>query len=129
MATFNPTWPAIGTSVRAAAAIANGANLTDALNLATLGPYYGIDAFILFDIGSGSPSGDLVIEVFHSVDGGSTVATVASVTRRLNFTAVAAKSLVIQAIRGAHVTLKYTNSTGVTGNVTVKYCASKQVST
>jgi hypothetical protein len=128
MATFNPSWT-VGTSVRAAASIANGANLTDALNLSTLGPYYGIDAYVAFDIASGSPSGDLVIEVFHSVDGGSTVATVASVTRRINFTAVANKGLVIQGIRGAHVTLKYTNNTGVTGAVTVKYCASKQTST
>jgi len=128
MPTFNPTWPALGVSVRAAASIANGANLSDALDLEDLGPYYTLDLFVLFDIASGSPSGDLLIEIFHSVDAGSTVATVASVTRRLNFTGVAAKSLVIQGIRGPHITAKYTNGTGVTGAVTVKYAASKQVS-
>ena len=71
MAVFTPTWTT-GTSLRSAASIANGANLSDTINLATLN-YYMVDVTIGFNISSGTPSGDLVIEVFQSADGGTTV--------------------------------------------------------
>jgi hypothetical protein len=127
MAVFTPTWTT-GVSLRAAAAIANGANLTDTINLAT-SLYYMVDVTVGFDISSGTPSGDLVIEVFQSADGGTTVDTIARVTRRINFTATANKITTIRALGGAFVSLKYTNNTGVTGNVTVKYAGLKQTST
>lgn len=127
MAVFTPTWTT-GVSLRAAAAIANGASLTDTINLAT-SLYYQIDITVGFDIASGSPSGDLVIEVFQSVDGGSLVDTIARLTRRINFTGTANKITTIRALGGPYVSIKYTNNTGVTGNVTVKYAGLKQTST
>lgn len=127
MAVFEPTWTT-GVSLRSAAAIANGSSLSDTINLAT-SEYYLVDVTVGFDISSGTPSGDLVIEVFQSVDGGTTVDTIARVTRRINFTATANKITTLRALSGPHVTVKYSNNTGVSGNVTVKYAGLKQTST
>lgn len=127
MATYTPTWTT-GVSLRTSTAIADGANLTDTINLATSN-YYEVDVQVEFDISSGTPNGDLVIEIFQSVDGGSNVDTEARLTRRLTFTATGNKKTTLRAIGGPHVTTKYTNNTGVSGNVVVRYAGLKQSST
>lgn len=127
MALYETTWTT-GTSIRSAESLGNGSNVSDPHDLKTL-KFYEIALQVTFDIASGSPNGDLLIELFGSADDGVSVDTEPFLTRRLNFTATGNKKRTIRGIGGPHVTSKCTNNTGVTGTITIKRAGVKQSST
>lgn len=126
MATFTPEWTT-GAPLHASSTVTNGSTATDALDLDTLA-YYEIDVQCEVNIASGSPAGDVLIEVFGSVDGGSNVDTVPLTQRRLTFVATGNQKISIPGLRGPYVSVKLTNSTGVSLTYIGRYAGLKQAS-
>lgn len=126
MAEFTPAWTT-GGPLHTSGTVAIAGTATDALNLATLA-YYEVDAQVEINIASGSPNGDILIEVFGSVDGGSNVDTIPLTQRRLTFVATGNQKISIPGLRGPHVTVKITNGTGVAVTYIGRYAGLKQAS-
>lgn len=126
MATFTPEWTT-GASLHASSTVTNGSTATDALDLDTLA-YYEVDVQVEINIASGTPNGDVLIEALGSVDGGSNVDTVPLTQRRLTFTTTGNQKITIPGLRGPHVSVKITNSTGVSVTYIGRYAGLKQAS-
>jgi hypothetical protein len=123
--TYTPSWT--NATLHSSSTVTNGSSAQDDLNLATLG-YYAIDAQVDIDIASGSPSGDVVIEVFKSCDGGTNVNSEASQRCTLSFTATGNKKRGLT-ITGPWCRVKVTNNTGVSVTYVGRYSGLKQTST
>lgn len=126
MATFTPSWT-VGQPLHTSGSVASAGTASDAVNLATLG-YYEIDAQVEINIASGSPSGDVLIEALGSVDGGTNVDTVPLTQRRLTFVATGNQKVSIPGLRGPHITIRITNSTGVSLTYVGRYAGLQQAS-
>lgn len=126
MAEFTPSWT-VGATLHTSGTVAIAGTASDAVNLATAG-YYEIDAQVEINIASGSPNGDILIEAFGSVDGGSNVDTVPLTQRRLTFTTTGNQKISLPGLRGPHVTVKITNGTGVAVTYVGRYAGLKQAS-
>lgn len=126
MATYKPSF-VTGTTLLSSTALADGNSRTDNLNLATNEDYESNVQF-QFDIGSGTPSGDMTVEMFYSVDAGSGIDTEPAYTMVVNFTATGNKKKTIAGVKGTFVQFKTSNDTGESCNVTIKYDRMKQVS-
>lgn len=125
MATFTPSWT-IGTTLHASTTVTNGSTAQDDVNLSTLG-YYRINGTIDIDIASGSPAGNVTVELFGSADGGTNIETVARQTFAIPFSATGNKKAGF-VFDGNWVRVKITNSTGVTVTYVSKYSGLKQAS-
>jgi hypothetical protein len=123
--TYNPDWT--NATLHASEAIANGGTEQDDLDLDTLG-YYAIRAQIDIDIASGSPAGDVVIEVFTSCNGGTSVDTEPAQRATLSFTATGNKKRTLLIANTPWARVKVTNNTGVSVTYVGRYSGLKQVS-
>ena len=126
MPTFTASWTT-GQELHGSSTVTNGSSATDDVNLASAG-YYEIDIQIDLDIAAGSPNGNVTIEVFSSVDGGSNDSTVPLTTRTVAFTTTGTKKVPIVGIRGSYVAVKVTNGTGVDLTYVGRYAGLKQAS-
>ncbi|MFH0901386.1 MAG: hypothetical protein V2A73_12230 [Pseudomonadota bacterium] len=124
-ATFTPSWT-VTQELHASSSVANAGTATDSLNLATLG-YYEVDAQIQITPAT-TPSGDVLIEAFGSVDAGTSADTVPLTQRRLTFTTTAVQRISIPGLRGPYVSIRITNSTGVSVTYVGRYAGLQQVS-
>jgi hypothetical protein len=126
VATQNPSWT-VGQVLHTSGTIANAASVQDDFNISTLA-YYAIDCQVDIDIASGSPAGNVTIEVFHSVDGGTNVDTTAAQTKVLTFTGTGNQktSFLVEGHPWARV--KVGNATTVTCTYVGRYAGVKQVS-
>lgn len=125
MATFSVDWTT-GTTLHSSSSVSNGGTAQDDLNLDTLG-YYRVHATLDFDIASGSPAGDVVIELFGSSDAGTAVDTIAFQKLTVPFAATGNKKISVVFDR-PWVRTKITNNTGVSVTYVAKYAGLKQVS-
>lgn len=124
MATFTPSWT--NATLHASEVVATGASEQDDVNLASSG-YYAIEVQIDIDIASGSPNGDVVIEVFKSCDGGTSVNTEPSQKCTMTFTTTGNKKRSLT-ITGPWARIKMTNNTGVNATYIGRYSGLKQAS-
>ncbi len=127
MATFTPSWTT-GSTLHASSSVSNGASTTDDLNLVSAGPYYGALIQVDIDIASGSPAGDVTIEVFGSADGGSNDDTLPMKTLRIAFTGTGNKKVSFTVYGVPFVSVKITNNTGVSCTYVGRYAGLKQAS-
>lgn len=126
MATFTASWTT-GVALHGSSTLANGGTDTDSVNLTTAG-YYGIVIQEDINIASGSPNGDILIEILSSSDGGSNTDTEAATVRRINFIATGNKKITIPVLGYPYVTSKVTNNTGVSVTHVSRYAGLKQAS-
>lgn len=126
MATFKASW-SVSNSLRSSAALNNGASLEDSVNLDTLEAYEcGIEDEVT--IGSGDPSGDVVVEYFFSSRSTSNFDTKPAATQRLTFTGTGTQQCSMQGLRAPFVKRKITNNTGENGTLTSNYSYLQQIS-
>jgi hypothetical protein len=108
--------------------ITTGNSVTDDLNLVSAGPYYGALIQCDLDISSGSPNGDVVIEVFGSPDGGTSDDTIALKTIRVPFTATGNKKASFTIYGIPFCSVKVANSTAASCTYIGRYAGLKQSS-
>jgi len=113
-------------SLHASSSIANGANEVNDLDLAGSG-YYGAIVQVDIDIPSGSPAGDVTVEVFRSADGGTSVDTIPAQKVALPFTTTGNKKQSI-VVDGPWNRVKVSNGTGATLTYVGRWAGLKQVS-
>jgi hypothetical protein len=124
-ATFTPAWTT-GVAFHASASLANAGVVHDDIDLAAQG-YYAAEVTVSFAITSGSPSGDLVIDVFGSANAGTTVDTESISHITIPFTAQATKIKRVP-LAGPWRRVQFTNSTGVSGTLVATLAGLKQAS-
>lgn len=124
MATFTTSWT--NATLHSSSSVSNGANVTDDVNIASSG-YYRIVAQIDLDIASGSPAGDVTIEVFGSSDSGTAVDTIPSQKVTVPFSGTGNKKVSL-VIDGPWCRVKVSNGTGVSVTYVGKYSGLKQAS-
>jgi hypothetical protein len=125
MATFTGEWT--NGTLHSSSSITNGGTATDNVDLDALG-YFGIRGQIDFDIASGSPAGDVVVQVFGSCDNGTNKYTEADQTFRIPFSATGNKKQGFTVFFSPYASVKLTNNTGVTGTYVGRYSGFKQAS-
>jgi hypothetical protein len=125
MASFTPSWT--NATLHTSGTVTNGSTAQDDLNLSTLG-YYAVRCQIDIDIASGSPAGDVAIEVFTSSDGGSNVDTEPSQRLTLSFAATGNKKRSVLVSNTPWARVKITNSTGVSVTYVGRYSGLQQAS-
>ena len=126
MATFSASWQT-AVEFHAAAAISNGANAQDAIDLQGDGAY-AMEIQAILTISSGSPNGDVLLEVFGSGDGGTSIDTEPLLQEVVNFTATGTKIKSLSVEGRSWVRVRVTNNTGVSVTYTGKRRALKQIS-
>lgn len=107
--------------------LANGNTANASLDLKTPG-YYAAAVQVEFDIPSGTPNGDVVINVYGSVDGGSNVSTEPMQRRVMSFSAIGNKKVDLLVGRVPWARVAVTNNTGVSGTLVSRYSGFKQLS-
>ena len=109
-------------------AVNNGASDTGDLDLATNG-YYEANFNVTFHIASGTPSGDVTISVYQSVNSTGKLETEPSFVTTIPFSATGDKRIFIGGIRCGYVRIKCENDTGENGTWDLDAEGLKQVST
>src|SRR3990172_6793508 len=107
--------------------LASGNTANASLDLKTPG-YYAAAVQVAFDIASGTPSGDVVINVYGSVDGGRNVDTERMQRIAIPFSAIGNKKRSILVGRVPWARVAVTNSTGASGTLVSSYSGLKQLS-
>lgn len=126
MATFTGDWTE-GVTLHSSSTLANAASHTDDIDIDTAG-YLEVEAQVSIAIASGSPAGNVVIDVLASPDSGSTFDTEPLLTVTIPFTATGTKNKTVPGLTGPYRRIKVTNNTGVSVTHASKYAGLKQVS-
>lgn len=109
MATFSSLWTENQT-LHSSSTVASAGSASDNLDLAAAG-YYLADVQIDLNANTGSPNGNVTIEVFGSPNSGTKIDTIPRQTITVPFTAQAQK-IVSLTVGGAFAQVKVTNGIG-----------------
>jgi hypothetical protein len=118
MPTYESLWPG-ATTVITAQALTTGSSRNDDIDFTDVnGKGFIHEVQIEADIPSGTINGDIIIEVFATLNF-TKFDTEPCITRRMFFNAVANKAKIIRYI-GSGARFKISNTTGATANITIR---------
>jgi hypothetical protein len=126
MATFTVSWTT-GTNLHTSAALADAGTVGDDINLASLG-YYAVQCQLTLDADTGTPSGDVTVNVYGSADGGTADDTEPLQSYVVNFTAQALKRFSFVVENMPHIRVEVTNNVGESITYSAIYAGLKQSS-